>query len=668
MDDNEIEIKVTTTADTSGMDKAERAAKDLGDEAGRSQAKVKGLGDESKKTERNVGTLAGELLKAKGRMTELNKELGKTGDMRLVDELKKATSEYEKLSRVAKNVHIGGDDSKGSLFSSLFGDVAKTAAKAGSEAGKTFAQLFEGGVTGAFQALPGEVKIALMASAAVAAIGASAIIVETVSAALLAGIGAAGIGAGIAFAMQDPKVNRAFTELGDHAQAAMKDAAKPFKTETIEAIGELSSSFDAVMPHIKAGMASLAPEVSGIAANFGKGLEQMGPGLESALKAAGPLLKEFSTTVPILGKAFGDMFSTIAKHGQGASMVFKIIFISIAALVKIVTFLMDQFGTMFDVFDKLADAGGRLWDAITGDDKPKTLAGGLDDVGEGGENAADGLDGATDSVQGLDHSMAPAIGGVEDLTSAFDRLFGAAMGVKEADIAVAQGWSDLRKELTDGARTLDINTQAGRDNQTAILDQVNALNQKREADIAAGDGTVAATEKANAAYSSQIGQLRALLIQLGYDKGMVDAYIASLNAIPSNKLTTVTTLYVTKTAGGQTYNSAADAREGFRYGKATGGIIGAASGGMRGGLVEVGEYGRELVRLPFGSSVVPHGQSEEMRKQWASGGHTSPTGGGGRSDGGISMTFNGSTNDWLAQAVMDGVRKGKITIKSSAVV
>lgn len=53
------------------------------------------------------------------------------------------------------------------------------------------------------------------------------------------------------------------------------------------------------------------------------------------------------------------------------------------------------------------------------------------------------------------------------------------------------------------------------------------------------------------------------------------------------------------------------------HGKATGGVIGAATGGARGGLVEVGEHGRELVRLPFGSTVIPHGGAENLLKALA---------------------------------------------------
>lgn len=53
--------------------------------------------------------------------------------------------------------------------------------------------------------------------------------------------------------------------------------------------------------------------------------------------------------------------------------------------------------------------------------------------------------------------------------------------------------------------------------------------------------------------------------------------------------------------------------------KANGGIVGAASGGLRGGLTWVGEEGPELVRLPASSTVYPAGQSRQMAAaSWAS--------------------------------------------------
>jgi hypothetical protein len=60
--------------------------------------------------------------------------------------------------------------------------------------------------------------------------------------------------------------------------------------------------------------------------------------------------------------------------------------------------------------------------------------------------------------------------------------------------------------------------------------------------------------------------------------------------------------------------SAGSAIGGFlgHFGFAAGGIVGAASGGPRSGLTLVGERGAELVRLPPGSQVYNHGQSQQM--------------------------------------------------------
>lgn len=53
-------------------------------------------------------------------------------------------------------------------------------------------------------------------------------------------------------------------------------------------------------------------------------------------------------------------------------------------------------------------------------------------------------------------------------------------------------------------------------------------------------------------------------------------------------------------------------RIGGALGFAHGGIIGAAGGGPRSGMTLVGEQGPELVKLPFGSTVYPNGQTENM--------------------------------------------------------
>ncbi|MFJ3024087.1 hypothetical protein ACIPH4_24545 [Streptomyces tendae] len=72
--------------------------------------------------------------------------------------------------------------------------------------------------------------------------------------------------------------------------------------------------------------------------------------------------------------------------------------------------------------------------------------------------------------------------------------------------------------------------------------------------------------------------------------------------------------------------------------KATGGIIGAASGGARGSWTMVGEHEPELVRLPFGSRVYSGPDTRRMRQQaWASMLNTPQSAGGQAAGGGAAV-------------------------------
>lgn len=117
---------------------------------------------------------------------------------------------------------------------------------------------------------------------------------------------------------------------------------------------------------------------------------------------------------------------------------------------------------------------------------------------------------------------------VQELKDAFDRLFGIQMDLDRAVIAYKQGLVDLREELTEGKRTLDTNTQAGRDNASALLDQVENVKDLRQANIDHG----MSMEDADAKYQQQINQLIALGIKLGYDETQVRNLIGAYEDIP----------------------------------------------------------------------------------------------------------------------------------------
>lgn len=81
-----------------------------------------------------------------------------------------------------------------------------------------------------------------------------------------------------------------------------------------------------------------------------------------------------------------------------------------------------------------------------------------------------------------------------------------------------------------------------------------------------------------------------------------------------------------------------------------------AKGGNGSGLAMVGEQGRELVQLPTGSRVLPHGDTErEMAKM----------GGSGSGGAGLQVVFGGNVDGAFATAFMQLVRSGQIQIQAA---
>jgi hypothetical protein len=89
----------------------------------------------------------------------------------------------------------------------------------------------------------------------------------------------------------------------------------------------------------------------------------------------------------------------------------------------------------------------------------------------------------------------------------------------------------------------------------------------------------------------------------------------------------------------------------------TGGIKGAATGGIRDGLTMVGEEGRELVRLPQGAMVYPHANTTQMQAM-------ANAGGGGVK---VDVHFSGSADSALWGAFMEAQRAGAVTIYATAI-
>ena len=133
----------------------------------------------------------------------------------------------------------------------------------------------------------------------------------------------------------------------------------------------------------------------------------------------------------------------------------------------------------------------------------------------------------------------------EAMRTAFDRAFTEAMNLDQANIAVKAGMVALREAVKAHGASLDDDTAAGVSNQKAIRDQITLLQQRMEAEVAAGNGTTTAYNQARTAYLAQLEQLRASYVALGFNKAKVDELINAYEALAKPRSTTFTTTFLT---------------------------------------------------------------------------------------------------------------------------
>lgn len=267
------------------------------------------------------------------------------------------------------------------------------------------------------------------------------------------------------------------------------------------------------------------------------------------------------------------------------------------------------------------------------------------------QGAAAGFDQLGDS---LDKIKTP----LDAVSAAFDVF----LGKDEATLNLAEAQDKLGESLKKNGKAWDIHTQKGRDNQQMVLDYIKVLQQQYEANIKAGMGA----EEAAAQYDAGTESLRKQLKAAHLTDAQIDDLIGKYKGLPGKIDTDIALHGVTEALNNladiirQAYNiptsrdiyikthfvGGMGQSRGGEY--RTGGIKGAATGGPQDGLTEVGEEGREYVRMPTGAMVFSAPTSTQLEAQAAYG----RRGGGGAVD--VYLHGDGIVFELLHAAQKDG--------------
>ncbi len=264
-----------------------------------------------------------------------------------------------------------------------------------------------------------------------------------------------------------------------------------------------------------------------------------------------------------------------------------------------------------------------------------------------------------DALYGAVDAYSQAAAGASGYKTVVDALNGSQLSMDQAQNTLAQAMLNAEKTFRANSESLNLNTTAGVQNRQALVSASQAI-------IAMGVAQYEATGNINSANAMMQAQIDAFVKATGAtgkSKDAIVAYLEQIVKIPPNVSTTVhadvgpalsqvhslVTIIDSLSASVSVGTVAGSGGHGGPVAYAHGGVVGAAaSGGVRGGRILLGEDGPEIADLPYGTTVHSNADSQQMGAGGAPGG--------GWDGQPLVMQVIGDPDSWLVQALRHNVR------------
>lgn len=181
------------------------------------------------------------------------------------------------------------------------------------------------------------------------------------------------------------------------------------------------------------------------------------------------------------------------------------------------------------IFEKLAAEAKES--GVSVDELKKALpqySGAVQVAGKESATTADALDSVGDAAE-------QAAQQTEELAKKFEDLFKQQMSSDRATLKLEESTVSLTEELTKGARVLGVSSEEGRKNRTAVLDQLAAIEDLRQARIDEGK----TVEEAGKLYLKDIEGLKKTMRQAGFTEDAINDLLGKYEKIPGQVTTKV---------------------------------------------------------------------------------------------------------------------------------
>jgi len=393
-----------------------------------------------------------------------------------------------------------------------------------------------------------ELPSQLKGAAIVAVVGAGAalapFLAAAISGAVLGAVGAGGIVGGIALAAQDEGVRKAAQGLGETFMTELSKGAAVFTEPVKDALAKLQPVVLTIAASLGRNFRTLAPLVAPVAEGLAGMATNVLPGLERATDKARVPIRALAHELPEIGDAVSDALDSISRESDSATEgvvgLSDAIELAIRETGNWLSYLGYLYGELVQVSNAVHDFTEES--GFFGDVVASILGPAFVKWGNEADGQVDALNRAKDASKDYSGALGDQIvktnaaaDAAKQLADAIDDLFSKQMNIDQATIAYKKGLRDLNEELKSGARTLSLNSEEGLKNRSAVLNQIEAIEHLRDANVANG----MSLDTANAKYAQQLEGLRKTLLALGYDKTAVDALINSYKGIPAKASTSV---------------------------------------------------------------------------------------------------------------------------------
>lgn len=425
-----------------------------------------------------------------------------------------------------------------------------------------------GMVRAAWNALPQQVKIAIasaalaMATMLVTALGAmvGALMTLVLGAVITAGLVA------IAAKTSDA-VQHAFMGVFRPVVADLKLFAEVGIDPLVRTAHDFGEAWMRIGPQVREMFVLMADSIRPLGQGLTGFLEGAMPGLTTALRNAGPIIRQFARDMPAVGREFGNMFAQMSR-GQGVMKGMRAFMMLLAGTFRFLGNTIHGLAVGFDFLTRNGEKMTRFLSHIPviGFFADK-IADVLHTINDAGKEAAGGEGEAADAAEDMAVSSARAAAAtmsldkaVAGLNTRLDEQVRRMNGTLDARLAFEESLLALKKSIQDNGRTLDEHTAKGIENTRMLDGAARAAYAKRDAFIEANTATLGlarATEIANAQFNVDIARIYALGKAMGLTRaqidGLVGAYYGIVNAPNVEKLITFTI----RTRGDRTFADSA---------------------------------------------------------------------------------------------------------------